>query len=67
MATLQTLSQKVQRKGYKIHHYESTVQFSFIIQDKDEKHIGAWHETSILKRVLAKAEITEKLEQILNN
>ena len=67
MATLQTLSQKVQLKGYKIHHYESLYQFSFIIQDKDETHIGAWHETSIPKRVLVKEIISNKLEQILNN
>lgn len=67
MADFKVLSQKAQRKGYKIHHFESHNQFSFIIQDKSENHIAAWLETSITKRVIAKEEIIEKLEQILNN
>ena len=65
--SLNTLIKNVQMKGYKIHHYESDFQFSLILQDRDGTHIDAWLETSIPRRVLIKEEISNKLEQILNN
>lgn len=58
---------EVQRKGFKVEHYESPVQFQITIQKKDQHvfsriYVGA----NILKRMETKNESSLKMLELLN-
>lgn len=58
---------EVQRKGFKVEHYESPVQFQITIQKKDQ-HVFSriYVGSNILKRMETKNESSLKMLELIN-